>query len=609
MQSLIRLVLIIAILCFPLLGVFGCAPNETFVLPQLKPDTLYEIKYLTLTPSRGIILNSGVYLERGDFYSIVVTGKVVNDPFGGRALSNDFFDPLSRLRVSIDKNPQKIAPINATLAAQNSGEIRVSFYYKRPLSDLRGSLNIAIILWNTKNLDQISNYFRNVESAFSDEENLQGISDQAIRLKTYVSQKQQGLEPLIVEDAAIGKDNLGSQVSGIEVAPKDAHLDHEGTKNKSFIQNNANPEAAGSDKDRYPPVMLIITPKDGLTVSSVAIQLIGVVEDDNGIKKIEIFINGKLIALDQGRGIHVDTAVITKRYEINESIAVSSGSNQIKIVAEDVFGRITEANMIVNRKNKRGKVWAVIVGVNTYTELPHLKYAVKDAYAFRDHLLDNNLSSPENIFLLTDEQATIGNLRTVLGTEIKRKAGKEDLVIIYFAGHGSTEKDSRSPDGDGLEKYLLPYDANPENLYATALPMREIAHILDRINSDRLVFIADACYSGASGGRTIARQGYRANLSDDFLNRISSGKGRVIISASGPNEVSAEDDRLEHGVFTYYLIKALKGKADYDSDGLITVDEAYRYVSKEVPKATGQEQHPVKKGTVEGQLVLSIINK
>jgi hypothetical protein len=37
------------------------------------------------------------------------------------------------------------------------------------------------------------------------------------------------------------------------------------------------------------------------------------------------------------------------------------------------------------------------------------------------------------------------------------------------------------------------------------------------------------------------------------------------------------------------------------------VDEAYRYVTNHVPRATGQEQHPVKKGTVEGRLILSII--
>jgi uncharacterized caspase-like protein len=180
------------------------------------------------------------------------------------------------------------------------------------------------------------------------------------------------------------------------------------------------------------------------------------------------------------------------------------------------------------------------------------------------------------------------------------------MVIIFFAGHGATEKDVMSPDGDGLEKYLLPYDADPKDLYATALPMGEVSKIFSRIQAERLVFIADSCYSGASGGRTIDISGIRATISEAFLDRIAGGKGRVIITASGANEVSAENDNLKHGVFTYYMVEGLKGKADRDQDGVVTVDEAYQYVSEAVPRATGQEQHPVKKGTVEGRLILSI---
>jgi uncharacterized caspase-like protein len=211
------------------------------------------------------------------------------------------------------------------------------------------------------------------------------------------------------------------------------------------------------------------------------------------------------------------------------------------------------------------------------------------------------------VILLSNHEATLTQMRSTLGTHLKSIAGKDDMVIIFFAGHGATEKDVMSPDGDGLEKYLLPYDANPKDLYATAMPMREISHIFKRIQAERLVFIADSCYSGASGGRTIDITGIRASISDSFMDRIAAGKGRVIMTASGANEVSVENDHLGHGVFTYYLVEGLKGKADADGDGLITVDEAYLYVSDKVPQATGQEQHPIKKGTVEGRLILGII--
>jgi len=131
--------------------------------------------------------------------------------------------------------------------------------------------------------------------------------------------------------------------------------------------------------------------------------------------------------------------------------------------------------------------------------------------------------------------------------------------------------------------------------------------ILNRIRSERLVFIADSCYSGASGGRTISVTSTRANIADGYLDRVAGGRIRVIITASSANEVSVEKDELQHGVFTYYLLEGLRGKADTDRDSMVTVDEAYRYVSDQVPQATGQEQHPVRKGSVEGNLVLSIV--
>ena len=137
--------------------------------------------------------------------------------------------------------------------------------------------------------------------------------------------------------------------------------------------------------------------------------------------------------------------------------------------------------------------------------------------------------------------------------------------------------------------------------------MREISHIFHRIRSERIIFIADSCYSGASGGRTVSFSDVRANISDAFLDRIIGGKGTIIITASGANEVSVENEELGHGVFTHYLLEGLQGKADADHDGLITVDEIYGYVSEQVPQATGQEQHPVKKGSVEGRLILGIV--
>jgi hypothetical protein len=358
-----------------------------------------------------------------------------------------------------------------------------------------------------------------------------------------------------------------------------------------------------------PPVIVIASPKDESEITSNKVTLYGVAKDDRGITKLEIMIGDEISRESIVRDLKSAESETLARVEFNEIINLQKGLNKITIRATNTEGLISTETLIIHRRELKKNIWAVIIGIDQYPNIRKLKYAVKDARALYNHFIDYMRLPKENIILLINEDASLTNLRSTLGTHLKRKAGKEDTVFIYFAGHGCTEQDSQSPDGDGLTKYLLPYDALPDDLYATALPMGEVQKIFDRIKSDRLIFICDACYSGASGGRTVSLTGLRSNISDAFLDRLVKGKGQVIITASGANEVSAESDELQHGIFTYFLLKGLRGEADADTDGLITVDEIYNYVSIEVPGATRQEQHPVKKGSFEGQIVIGYTNQ
>ena len=362
------------------------------------------------------------------------------------------------------------------------------------------------------------------------------------------------------------------------------------------------------DSSKDPPVVVVASPEDNSKVEFNFVYLSGVAEDETGVKELEIFANGKLLIKSAGRGLRVTRAKDPTRLEFKERIPLVRGVNTVKIRAVDSDGLFSERTLTVHYVEKNKNIWAVVIGIDTYPKIRELKYAVNDARTFYDHLVKHNDIPSENVILLLNQDATLIKIRSTLGTILKNKAGKDDMVIIFYAGHGATERDAYSPDGDGLEKYLLPFDADLKDLYATALPMGELSRIFSRIRSERLIFIADACYSGASGGRSISMTGMRASISEAFINRIAGGKGRVIITASKANEVSAEKDELQHGVFTYFLLEGLRGKADINKDGLVTVDEAYNYVSEHVPQATAQEQHPVKIGIVEGQLILSIVN-
>ena len=354
------------------------------------------------------------------------------------------------------------------------------------------------------------------------------------------------------------------------------------------------------------PVLVVSKPEGGTTVRMPTTVLQAVAVDDKGIRDIQVMLNGQPVNLASTRGIRVGSADMPqqKKIAISEKLQLTLGQNIIEITATDTDGTTTQEIITITRDREHGNVWAAVIGINSYPNARSLKYAVNDALAFKDYL-KNYIGLPEDqIFFLTEQEATKDNILSLLGTKLKRMSSREDTVIIFYAGHGAVETDPSNPDGDGFEKYLLPFDADLNDLFASSISMDEIRKIFQRISAERLIFIADTCYSGASGGRTMVTSKTRANLSDRFYERISKGKGRVIISSCSANEISKEDDNLQHGIFSYHMLEGLKGNADQDGDGIITVSELFSYISRTVPEASAQDQHPVKKGETEGELVI-----
>jgi len=358
---------------------------------------------------------------------------------------------------------------------------------------------------------------------------------------------------------------------------------------------------------RMAPVLVVSKPQKGSKIESSTTMLHIIAVDDRGLIDIAVSLNGEPVKLEMSRGIKVTAShggKVSKKIDLTKRLQLQYGQNTIRVSVTDTDGISTKEIITVTREKEQGKIWAVVIGINQYQDTRNLKYAVNDARAFKNYLKEYIGIPDDNIFFLTDEAATKIKIEGLMGTKIRRMARKDDTVIIFYAGHGAVETDPLDPDGDGLEKYLLPHDARLDDLYSTSIAMADIKTIFQRIHAERLIFIADTCYSGASGGRTMLASKSRATLSEKFFERISKGKGRVILSASSANEVSKEDDYLKHGIFSYYLLEGLKGKADHDGDGIITVSELFSFLSRKVPEASGQDQHPVRKGETEGELVI-----
>ncbi|MBI1924636.1 caspase family protein [Candidatus Poribacteria bacterium] len=213
--------------------------------------------------------------------------------------------------------------------------------------------------------------------------------------------------------------------------------------------------------------------------------------------------------------------------------------------------------------------------------------------------------------LLVDEQATLVNLRTTIGTWLAERVKPEDTVLLYYSGHGGLEADPSGESPDGKNRYLINYNADAHNLYATALPNPELALMLARIQSQKLIFFLDCCYSGgtASGDGVIKSFNRSGSVVRSDVYAPFAGQGRVVISASRADEVSYELPELKHGIFTYHLLRGLDGEADLDGNGTITLLELHLYLVKAVDetaqKYVGKPQTPTWMGQLEGDLTLS----
>jgi len=248
--------------------------------------------------------------------------------------------------------------------------------------------------------------------------------------------------------------------------------------------------------------------------------------------------------------------------------------------------------------NGSSKTYAVVVGIAGYREkdIPQLRFANRDAEEFAGFLRSPAGGSvpEENITLLVDSQATTGAVYDAL-YQLSKTAAKGDLVYFYFSGHGDLENATIYKNG-----FLICYDSPPVNYVKNSLSidyLNEIANTLSAQTEANVVLITDACHSGKLAGSR-----NKGNfLVGDQLRRVM--KKEIRITSCAENQLSNENEAWGggRGVFSWYLINGLKGLADRQKDGIVTLDEIKNYLDSSLlkdPVLTRENlvQTPVLKG-------------
>jgi uncharacterized caspase-like protein len=270
----------------------------------------------------------------------------------------------------------------------------------------------------------------------------------------------------------------------------------------------------------------------------------------------------------------------------------------------------------------KGRAYIISVGVNAY-ENPalDLSFAATDARRVQSVLTERLKAAGEYeevvpVTLISDyetaggrrtvttRQATKGNVRLVLdllaGKQVAaeqlaaipnadklRQAQPEDLVLIFFAGHGYADEAGRF--------YFVTYDTGPgtEREVTPALLQRsissdELSLWLRGVDAGDLAMIVDACQSAAA----VEGEGFKPGpMGSRGLGQLAYDKGMRVLAATQADNVALENRQIRQGLLTYALVHdgIELGRADFrPEDKRITLAEWLAYGAGRVPELFGE---------------------
>ncbi len=262
----------------------------------------------------------------------------------------------------------------------------------------------------------------------------------------------------------------------------------------------------------------------------------------------------------------------------------NSGMREIEGVV-----RLADVDKDIPTTKMNGKdVLAVIIGIEDYKYAPNVDYAARDAQTFYQYAKSVFGIPERNIYFRVNDGATSGEFRKIFSDDgwiTRRLRSEKTDVMIYYSGHGA-------PDIKSERGYLIPSDIDP-NYANTGFSLDDMYSFLSKIKARSVSVFIDACFSGESRSKEMLIKGIRP-LSIRIENPLLTNDNSIVMTASNGSQYSSAYPDKNHGLFTYFLLKGLKGEAR-GRDKKLTIDELYNYVHKNVSETAGyldKEQTP-----------------
>jgi len=291
--------------------------------------------------------------------------------------------------------------------------------------------------------------------------------------------------------------------------------------------------------------------------------------------------------------IDTKTNIQSKTVKVHFNIA-GSGSGQ----AEPVFVDVDISIPRVNASNNKGI--AVVIGNMEYThnDIPNVDYAINDANTMKNYLINMLGYHEENIIYI--ENAQKADFESIFGTQTEHK-GKlynyikpnQSEVFVYYSGHGA-------PDLSNKKAYFIPSNSDPNYVRIYGYPVEQLYKNLEKIQAKSITVVLDACFSGGSQQGMLIKNASPMYI--DVNMPLFSRKINLLTSAAG-DQISSWYPKANHSLFTYYLMRAIRGEADSNKNREITFKEVNEYLKDHVPymarRMYGREQMPGFKGDIQ----------
>jgi hypothetical protein len=235
-----------------------------------------------------------------------------------------------------------------------------------------------------------------------------------------------------------------------------------------------------------------------------------------------------------------------------------------------------------------GRRQAIVIGVEKYQKAPRLRYASNDVRQLAMTLRERGDYQVLEIINSAREDNSLSESRAVEAKvkECLVRLGPQDDVLVYFSCHGFRDSDGKL--------YLAQIDCDPANPAPGGIPVAWLREQLAACKAKFKLLLIDACHGGAEKGDEAGSGVAARDLGTPFGDLASV----VTLASSQGDEKSLVWYEKRQSLFTYWVNQGLKGHADQNGDGRVTIDELYEYVFENVTDVAeryfGRKQTPVR---------------